>query len=73
MKQDPHLDEMVAFVEVLREDYGEFCDLMYSKNPPEWSPTNYRVVYVEATNQKDENSPTLIAKVTYKYLGQTKV
>jgi hypothetical protein len=73
VKQSPHLDELVGFVEVLREDYKEFSALMKGTNPPEWVPSNYRVIYVEETNQKDENQPTVIAKVTFKYLGQTRV
>lgn len=71
MKMEPKVDELVGYVEILREDYDEFAALMKSKNPPPFVPANYRVVYVEKTNQKDENQAEMIVKVTYKYLGQT--
>ncbi len=73
MKTQPHLDELIGYVEVCRKEFDEFVSIVKSKNPPEWVPATYRVVDVEMTNQKDENSPTAIAKVTLKYLGQTGV
>ncbi len=73
MKFDPILRTAEMFVEIHKDDFLEFRELIISKQPPISIPADYRVIEIVNTGYITEVSGTILVRVQLQFVGQQKV